>query len=436
MGVSRRDALKLAGAAAVGGLIGSDAAAAVGRNAALYPGGVPGSWPIVQGATDRTSATFIVLAPLPASHALEVAAGGIVLPSPLLANRLDLPALDASVVEVRATGLAPGRDYTLTVRGDDGAVVDRRLFRTLDTGRPRGRFAVASCMDEGYRRKAITMWEALAHEVPDFVILLGDACYADRRNPARDEAGMARRYVDTRRGLAWFRMERLVPTLAVWDDHDLGGDNGDRTFVHLPFARRLFDAFWGTAPNAAWRRGLGVGSRFEGFGQRFYLMDDRSFRDPTGTAGGRQWGADQMDWLFEEIGRDTRPAWVMNGGQYFGSQALRESMEDDQPAEMADLLARLSRVAAPAAFVSGDVHFSAIAAIGPERLGYPTFEFTSSSIHSTVNPGPIGRGKLVAERRHNFMTFDVDATAAWDIRARCILEGGVESFARRVSIAR
>lgn len=438
MGISRREALKLAGAAAVGSLVGSGANAAVERDGSLYPGGLPGRWPIVQGATDRTSATFIVLAPSPASYAIEISTGGIALPSPRVMNQfdLDLRTLDASVVEIRATGLMPGRDYVLTVRGDDGSVVDRRLFRALDTGRQRGRFVVASCMDEGYRRKAITMWEALAREAPDFVILLGDTCYADRRNPARDEAGMARRYVETRLGLAWFRMERLVPTLAVWDDHDLGGDNGDRTFVHLPFARRLFDAFWGTAPNAAWRRGLGVGSRFEGFGQRFYLMDDRTFRDPRGTAGGRQWGADQMDWLFEEIGSDTRPAFVMNGGQYFGSEFLRESMEDDQPMEHAELLSRLSATAAPAVFVSGDVHFSAIAEIGSERLGYDTFEFTSSSIHSTVNPGPVRRGKYVAERQHNFMTFDVDTRDGWQVGARCVLEGGTVAFERTADIIR
>ncbi|MCW5715902.1 MAG: hypothetical protein KIT43_15430 [Bauldia sp.] len=436
MSVSRRDALKLAGAAAVGGLLATDARAAVDRDAALYPGGTADRWPIVQGPTDRTSATFIVMAPTVATFAMEVVAGGIARPDPRLLNRLDLPALGVSLFELHVTGLAPGRDFELTLRDDDVGTFDRRLFRTLDLDRPSGRFAVASCMDEGYRRKAITMWETLAREAPDFLILLGDTCYADRRNPRRDEAGMARRYVHTRLGLAWFRMERLVPTFAVWDDHDLGGDNGDRTFVHLPFARRLFDAFWGTTGNSAWRRGLGVGSRLEGFGQRFYLMDDRSFRDPRGTQGGRQWGAEQMDWLFEEIGTDPTPAWIMSGGQYFGLQALRESMEDDQPAELADLLQRLSRIAAPAAFMSGDVHFSAIAAIGPERLGYPTYEFTSSSIHSTVNPGPVGRGKVVAERRHNFMTFDVDTRRGWQVGARSILEGGAVAFARMAAIAR
>jgi phosphodiesterase/alkaline phosphatase D-like protein len=436
MAVSRRDALKLAGAAAFGGLLPTAARAAVGRDTSLYPGGTPGRWPILQGPTDRTSTTFIVLAPASASFTLEIASGGLAAAVPHLAGRLDLPALDVSLFEVQATGLAPGRDFTLTLRGDDGAAIDRRLFRTLDLDRPSGRFAVASCMDEGYRRKAITMWETLAREAPDFVILLGDTCYADLRNPGRDEAGIARRYVETRLGLAWFRLERLVPTFAVWDDHELGGNNGDRTSEHLAFARRLFDGFWGTTGNSAWRRGLGVGSRFEGFGQRFYLLDNRTFRDPIGTPGGRQWGADQMDWLFAEIGGDTRPAWIMSGGQYFGLQSLRESMEDDQPAEHAELLQRLSRISAPAAFMSGDVHFSAIADIGPEWLGYPTYEFTSSSIHSQVNPGPVGRGKYVAERRHNFMTFDVDTRRGWQVGARSILEGGAVAFARTVAIAR
>jgi alkaline phosphatase D len=436
MAVTRREALKLAGVAAIGGVFAQGASASVECDTALYRGGTPGVWPIVQGATDRTSATFIVVTPATASFAIEIAAGGSALAAPRLVNRFDLPASDVSLFEVQATGLSPGRDFTLTIRGDDGGTIDRRLFRTLDLDLRAGRFVVASCMDEGYRREAITMWETLARAVPDFVILLGDTAYADRRNPGRTAAGMAQRYVDTRLGLANFRMERLIPTFAVWDDHDFGGDNSDRTFVHAAYARTLFDAFWGTTRNAAWRRGPGVGSRFEGFGQRFYLMDNRTFRDPVGTSSGRQWGAEQMDWLFDQIGSDIRPAWIMSGGQYFGHEHLRECMEDDQPAEMDELLSRLSGVPAPAVFVSGDVHFSAIADIGVERLGYPTCEFTSSSIHSTSNPGPIERGKVVAERRHNFLTFDVDTRNGWRIGTRCVLEGGIVAFERTVSIAR
>jgi alkaline phosphatase D len=434
---SRRDALKLFGAAAFGtASFASDAGTAIAPDARLYPGGQAGRLPIVQGATDRSSAAFILLVPSDAGLAVDIRDGEGRAVAARIVNRFDLPLAGVSTIEMVATGLVPRRDFSLTVIDDAGASLDRRIFQSLETDRPTARFAVASCMDERFGQQAITMWEAMAREAPDFVVLLGNTCYADRRNPERNEAGYARRYAETRLALSWFRFERLVPTFAVWDDHDFGADNADRSFRHASFTRQLFDSFWGTAANAAWHRGFGVGSRIEAFDQRFYLMDDRTYRDPPRQAGGRQWGAEQTDWLFSELSVGDHPSWIMNGGQFFGRPLFMESMEGNHPDELREIVTRLSSIAAPVALVSGDVHFSAISAIGPERFGYPTYEFTSSSIHSTFNPGPIRRGNLVAERRHNFMVFDVDTRASWQIGARAVLGDNAVAFAQGLTISR
>jgi len=437
MTLSRRDALKLVGAAAIGTTsFATDAGTAIAPDPRMYPGGQPGGWPILQGPTDRSSAAFVLLAPSSARFSVDVrdADGGAA--TVRLANRFDLPLSTLSAIEIVAAGLVPGRDFTLTIVDDDGGVLDQRVFRALDLDRLSVRFAVASCMDERYRQKAITMWEALAREAPDFVVLLGDTCYADRRNRGRDEAGYARRYAETRLALSWFRLKRLIPTFAVWDDHDFGADNADKSFPLATFNRRLFKAFWGTAPNMAWRHAFGVGSRLVGFGQRFYFMDCRSYRDPPRRSGGRQWGEEQTDWLLGDLSGGAEPSWIMNGGQFFGRPFLLESMEGDHPDELREITTRLSRVAAPVAFVSGDVHYSSISALDADRLDYPTYEFTSSSIHSTINPGPVRRGKIVADRRHNFMVFDVDVGGGWQIGARAVLERNAVAFARELTIVR
>ena len=137
-----------------------------------------------------------------------------------IAERYDMPELALSTIEIVAGGLTPGRDYTLRLEGD--GYFDRRLFRALDLTRPGFRFAAVSCMNDLFVHHAVTMWEALAREDCDFVIIHGDTCYADQRNPTKDAAGYARRYSETRRLLSWFKFERLVPTFAVWDDHDFG----------------------------------------------------------------------------------------------------------------------------------------------------------------------------------------------------------------------
>src|SRR5690606_30446885 len=149
----------------------------------------------------------------------------------------------------------------------------------------------------------------------------------------------------------WFRMPRLTPVFATWDDHDFGLNNADRTFPRADFNRLLFRKFWGSIESPIWRKAHGVGSVLEAFGQRFFLMDDRSFRDAPHVSGGKHWGQDQMDWLIAELEHSPAPAWLMNGSQYFGGYLKKESYESTQPADFHHLLARLSRVAAPVAFV-------------------------------------------------------------------------------------
>ncbi len=439
MDLTRRDALKLAGVGAALTAAPTFAWAKDGwpaRNEALYPPGNRSPWPILQGPTDHRSASLVLLLPSRSDIVITIADDrGRARPWRIV-DRFDMPEIGLMTTEIQATDLAPGRDYVLAVVGAAGDYADRRLFRALDTSLSRPRFAVASCMNEGFKRHAVTMWEALARERCDFVVLLGDTCYADLGNPRHTAAGYAKRYTETRLTLAWFQFERLVPTFAVWDDHDFGRNNGDRTTSQASITGPLFRAFWGAAENSAWHRGLGVGSRLEAFGQRFYLLDDRSFRDPPGSPTGRQWGESQTEWLLREVGRDARPAWLMNGSQFIGGHRRDESVEGDHPADFRDLHAGLARLAAPVAFVSGDVHFSEIRAFDRQRLGYETFEFTSSSIHSFPKLGPIGRGNLVADRRHNFMVFDAENGGEWDMRCRAVLEDNAVAFDRSFAIRR
>jgi len=438
MSISRRNALKLAGAGAA--LLGLPSRAlAVLADRALYPPEGMVVWPVLQGPTDRHSASFILVLPHRYPFDIRVrGAAGEALPW-RVADRMEMPELGLATTEIVASGLSPGRDYRLELLDTGGNVFDRRIFRALDTSRTGCRFAVASCMYDGFTRHATTMWEAMAREECDFVVLLGDTCYADIRNSAHEEAGYLRRYTETRLSLSWFKMERLTPTLAVWDDHDFGADNADRTFAGAAFNRRLFRAFWGAADNSAWIKTFGVGSRFEAFGQRFYLLDDRSYRDPKGTPHGRHWGHEQTDWFTADIARNSRPAWLMNGSQFFGSRLIMEQVETDHPDDLRDINARLARLPAPVAFVSGDVHFSEIERIGPEILGYETRQFTSSAIHSAPHFGAFSAFDpdiLAMTRRQNFLVFNVETAGGWRIDCRSVLEGNREAFATTALIGR
>lgn len=400
------------------------------------------AWPVLQGPTDANSTSLIVMHYQEAPFEPRIYGPQREVIPFAFVDRWSLPGSSFVSSELFVSGLLPGLEYELELVDGAGTVFDRRTFRALDLERPGCRFAVVSCMNDGSLMggKVKTMWESLQREECDFIVFLGDTCYSDVGNDKKDEAGYARRYSETRQRLSWFRMPKLTPVFATWDDHDFGLNNADRSFPRADFNRQLFRKFWGSIQSPVWRKAHGVGSVFEGFGQRFFFMDDRSFRDAPGVTGGRHWGQEQLDWLIAELEKSDKPAWLMNGSQYFGAYLKKESYEAIHPADFSHLLDRLSRVRAPVAFVSGDVHFSEIMAIEERALGYPTYEFTSSSVHSFTFPYHNIRAKnprrIETEWQHNYLVFDSSSNGGWNIGVRCMTEGNAVSFSRNLSISR
>lgn len=397
-------------------------------------------WPIVQGATDAVSARFVLLHPAHEEFACE-ALDLNRQPLPLdVVETWNLPGSDLATTEIQVQGLVPEVDCTLRVIRSTGEILDQRVFRSLDLAKSRCRIAAVSCMNDSLGRKTVTMWETLARQNCDLVLFVGDTCYADLFKGPASEAAYARRYAETRNTLAWFRLPRLVPSIAVWDDHDYGLNDSDKNFKFGSFTRQLFRRFWGQNQSLASKAGFGVGSVFEGFGQRFFLCDDRSFRDAPGSKLGRHWGEEQTEWVLAEFAASDRPTWLLNGSQFFGGYLGKESFEGDHRGDLEDVLSKLSSMSAPAVFLAGDVHFSEIMQIEAKKLGYPTYEFTSSSIHSLTIPFHQHRKKnprrLASEWQHNFFVFDVDVSESWKINSRCVLNGGDTSFSRSVEIRR
>ena len=62
--------------------------------------------------------------------------------------------------------------------------------------------------------------------------------------------------------------------------------------------------------------------------------------------------------------------------------SYKEGFEENAPVEFASLTSKLSASKAPVVFGSGDVHLGEIMQIPAARLGYETFELTSSCMHS------------------------------------------------------
>lgn len=331
-----------------------------------------------------------------------------------------------SIDKLKVSGLRPGVDYKLTVV-DRTTLIDERTFRALDTSMTDPNFALVSCMcdDRTFEKVIDPMWRKLQEQSVDFLILCGDEVYVDSfefvERQKATEYDLWQRYVDALKRLPLYHWRKLTPVFAVWDDHDYGTNDGDRDFVSKEQALRLFRGIFGGPTLAGtWEAGpYGCSSLLTAFGQRFFLMDDRTFRQPNKNQQAAEayghWGREQHEWLVSRLASDKTPAWIINGNQFFNGVSLtfKEAFEQNHSAEFVTFVDQLKTIEAPVVFASGDVHLSEIMRVPKERLGYETFEVTSSSMHSFVGSGWENPMRLTGAYtlEYNFMTVRSRSTA-------------------------
>lgn len=379
-------------------------------------------FPIMQGPTTETTAQLNVVIPVKSDlwfKVYEDESDELVKGS--YSQRFQPRGKSFAVQQLSYRDLKPATQYRLEVTGVGGKKLDVRFFRTLEVARSQVKFAFASCMDdhEDFAEAQVKMWDSLVGEKPDFIIFGGDNVYADQtiqtyQGPAPPKV-IWLRYLETRHQLQIFRIKNLIPIIALWDDHDFGQNNGDRTYPYVGETQQIFKTFFTQrTEKGEFEEGPGVSSYFKAFGQRFFFLDDRSFRSPNGDETRHQthFGSEQERWLFQKLMKSQDPAWLISGDQWFGGYHRFESYEGNHRKSFVRFLAKLRKVRAPVVFLSGDRHLSEMMQIDRNILGYPTFEFTSSGIHAKTFPSTWEKEpnpRQVEGRAHvlNYMLLDV-----------------------------
>lgn len=308
------------------------------------------------------------------------------------------------VDKIHIKGLAPNKQYSLEIMDEfrsSRTQVDQRFFSTLDTSKNIVRFAYASCMADDYRFNDIIdpMWARMEKLNPDLIILNGDVVYVDSfefvERKKATELDIWFRFIDSFNRLPLYNWRILKPILTTWDDHDFGTNDGDRDFTSKVAARKIFLAFFG-GKNLQDTYQLETDSvyfSFTGFKQKMLFIDDRYFRQPNKEQQVSEkyghWGEKQHNWILANLNEANIPVWIFNGNQVFSGKDLtfKESMQTNHPEHFAVFLEDLKKAKSPVIFGSGDIHFSEIMQIPASRLGYETFEVTSSSMHSYTGEG-------------------------------------------------
>jgi alkaline phosphatase D len=226
----------------------------------------------------------------------------------------------------------------------------------------------------------------IAEVAPDLMLWLGDNTYY--REGDYTPAMMSRRYAHTR---AIPEMQPLLGSVhhyAIWDDHDYGPNNSDRSFVLKGTALEVFKRYWAN-PTYGLPDVPGVFGKFRWGDTDFFLLDNRYHRTPNRApidASKVMFGKEQMDWLIDALTSSFAPfKIVVTGGQVLNEYDFHEMMVN-HPHERERLLETIvERDIRGVVFLSGDRHHSELLRLTPEG-GYPLHDFTSSPLTSGANP--------------------------------------------------
>ena len=158
-------------------------------------------------------------------------------------------------------------------------------------------------------------YASIAAEDPQFLLQTGDF---DHRNPST-LAGMRtmhrqQRSPITQSGADFAQyIAPSIPLFHIWDDHDFGANNADKTFAAKDAALRAFNEYYPTParPNPA-----GIWHQFTYGDAEFFMLDVRSQRDPSGDPDGPDKSLldgdnlvdGQLDWLLGGL-RDSTATW-------------------------------------------------------------------------------------------------------------------------------
>lgn len=339
------------------------------------------------------------------------------------------------------TGLKENTTYSYRVL-INGKVVKRdydQRFKTQPhwqyrTKPPEFKFVIGSCLfvnDEPYDRPGkpygdrYDIFEKIYAQNPDFMFWLGDNTYfrISDFTPTR----MNYRHAHTR------ALPELQPILAntahyaVWDDHDFGPDNSDRSYPFKGEALDLFKSYW---PNPSF--GLpetpGVFGKLSYGDMDIFYMDDRYYRAPNRLKDPDKdyWGAKQLQWLKDALvnSRATFKV-IINGNQLHNTKTRFEAYHHYQT-EYRNFMNWLQLSGLDGVlFISGDRHHTEL--LKTERRGtYPLYEFTSSPLTS-------GTPRAFTWEADNDLR--VEGTLVWDKRNFGMVEVLGEGRSRRLVLS-
>lgn len=286
---------------------------------------------------------------------------------------LFITALTSCRQEIKHIELASATEY---IRVDSTATLHRIAF--------------GSCSDEDEPQP---MWKYVVSNEADLWIWLGDMIYGDSDNPAV----LKEKYDEQLANLEYQKLLKSTPVIGIWDDHDYGVNDGDKTFSIKKESKELMVDFLSIPQHAPVRRREGAYQSYT-FGSgdqkvKILLLDARYFRDElkkNAFKKGQRYqknetgdilGEAQWNWLEKQLTDSDAAIHLIGCGiQVIPTEHNYEKWANFPKAHqrLYDLLNKTQPNRA--ILLSGDRHIAEISRIQLDSLDYPLYDITSSGM--------------------------------------------------------
>lgn len=231
---------------------------------------------------------------------------------------------------------------------------------------------------------AYQIFEDIYKKEPNFMLWLGDNTYL-READWNSKTGIHHRYTHTRSTPQMQAMLGSMHHYAIWDDHDYGPNNSDRSYPMKKVTEETFKLFFAN-PNYIFDEG--TTGTFQWADCEFFLMDNRYWRTPNNRTDIENHdiiGERQMQWLLDAMVNSFAPfKFVVIGGQFVNPMKEHEKHANYAPQERMRLIKAIEKLKIDGViFLTGDVHHTELSKLDLKD-GYPLYDLTVSPLTSGV----------------------------------------------------
>lgn len=230
--------------------------------------------------------------------------------------------------------------------------------------------------------KGNKIFEVIAQQEADFMLWLGDNVYL-REPDWSSQSGINHRYTHFKSQPELQALWKEMHHYAIWDDHDYGPNDADRSFVGKNMTLAAFKNFWAN-PAYGINNAPGITTQFSYNDLDFFLLDNRYYRSPNDRKTGKReiLGEAQIQWLIDGLVNSKATfKFVAIGGQFVSPADIWEN-HATFPEEREKIIRLIEEEGIKnVIFLSGDRHKTELSKMTLSN-GNSLYDFTCSPLSS------------------------------------------------------